>query len=269
MDINQLYYSYLSYVLEKEYPAAIDIANPYNYTTEVMNEIDFNQDSQKDVTFQVIFGGAKKIEGATSSVVTSFVMNAYAEMNTDGSYAKSLMDKLFKETSMEDIKVNGVTVFANLSSPVLVNPNYAHKSGYRAVYMMTGQIIASEEMLVGLEVQIDLKDGAGYRTVQIVSPNVTRKNNLQSQHTNLGVRTYSIGSDTSGSIAVILKNDDTSNELLKYLHGTLTTNLDLKLTPGGKDQIFTNLKVSEVSLGYDLQIRASVLNISFLKVAVS
>lgn len=280
-----LYFSYLTYVLEEEYPNSPEIDNPNQYTTEVTDEVNFTPSSEStaDVTYQVLFGAARKIEGATDSYVTSVVINAYAEIGTNGAFTAACLNYLFKTTSMKSISINGTTLYPNLSSPVIINSRYESDNSYRVVYMMQGSIIASGDNQIGHECEISLNDGS-FQRIQVINPTSIRNNNISMQPFNSGFKAITDGPLRSGSITFIAKKDVITRDLLRYiemfeseagtyLSGSITSLAIRKTFIGPNNDTFqtilNKLVITEASYTYDVTTRATLITINYSRADIN
>lgn len=280
-----LYFSYLTYVLEEEYPNSPDIDNPNQYTAEVTDEVNFTPSSESttDVTYQVLFGAARKIEGATDSYVTSVVINAYAEIGTNGMFTAACLNHLFKTTSMKSISINGTTLYPNLSSPVIINSRYESDNSYRVVYMMQGSIIASDDNQIGHECEIAL-NGGSFQKIQVINPTSIRNNNISMQSFNSGFKAITEGPLRSGSITFIAKKDVITRDLLRYIEmfeseaGTYISepisSLAIKKTFIGPNNdtfqtILNKLVITEASYTYDVTTRATLITINYSRADIN
>lgn len=280
-----LYFSYLTYVLEEEYPNSPDIDNPNQYTAEVTDEVNFTPSSESttDVTYQVLFGAARKIEGATDSYVTSVVINAYAEVGTNGMFTAACLNHLFKTTSMKSISINGTTLYPNLSSPVIINSRYESDNSYRVVYMMQGSIIASDDNQIGHECEIAL-NGGSFQKIQVINPTSIRNNNISMQSFNSGFKAITEGPLRSGSITFIAKKDVITRDLLRYIEmfeseaGTYISesisSLAIKKTFIGPNNdtfqtILNKLVITEASYTYDVTTRATLITINYSRADIN
>lgn len=280
-----LYYSYLTYVLEEEYPNSPNIDNPNQYTAEVTDEVNFkpSSESDKDVTYQVLFGAARKIEGATDSYVTSVVINAYAEIGTNGTFTYDCLNYLFKSTSMKSVSINGTTLYPNLSSPVIINPRYESDNSYRVVYMIQGSIIASEDNQIGYEAEISL-NGGNFQKIQVINPTSIRNNNITMQSFNSGFKAITEGPLRSGSITFIAKKDVITRYLLRYIElfeseaGTYIsesiTSLAIRKSYVGPDNeifqtLLNKLVITEASYTYDVNTRSTLITINYSRADIN